>query len=192
MYVKHLIQHLIHSRQSVLGNYYHLYCCWKKPVYPFTPCMGTGPWELQVPYTASHGKVSRVISPDQPLMPWTNAFFFFFFTSIQVGAWWMGLSPVSYYWLLRLPGAGAVNRSYEQQLSEGKKGEGWREGTVLSDRLAVLRTRGQGEGTWAWDWKGMEGWRKLLGCTTLLAPRSFPLRMPLLCSGWRGKQGRSL
>lgn len=30
----------------------------------------------------------------------------------------MGLSPVSYHWLLRLPGAGAVNRSYEQQLSE--------------------------------------------------------------------------
>lgn len=121
-----------------------------------------------------------------------NQCLFFFFSSIQVGAWWMGLCPVSYHWLLRFPGAGALNRPYKQQLSEGKKGEGWREGTVLSDGLAVLRARGQGEGTWAWDWKGMEGWRKLLGCTTLLAPRSFPLRIPLLCSGWRRKQDRSL
>lgn len=32
----------------------------------------------------------------------------------------MGLCPVSHHWLLRLSGAGTVNRSYEQHLSKGK------------------------------------------------------------------------
>lgn len=103
-------------------------------------------------------------------MPWTNASFFSQHR-LEHGEWDSARSPI-------IGSCGSQEQALLIDLTSNscrrvRRGKDKERVLYSQTGLAVLSAKGQGGGMWAWDWKGMEGWKKLVEAAKSLAPRGF-------------------